>query len=189
MKEYKCVRIRSLSTQRASTQAGDRERVRPAQVHRKLVYPNWDKTAVRSAMRSALRKPRATPLSMAYDRFTSTLFVSPYQNHELRVRSANKWPKNTVSSICNSGDSSAALPRGQEARESFVHAELRLCFPRRTVIASAKEESRMTRRRKTEIGVFRHNPTEIPRNNRFTNARKTGILYHVLAPVAQLIER
>ena len=44
----------------------------------------------------------------------------------------------------------------------------------------------MTRRRKTEIGVFRHNPTEIPRNNRFTNARKTGILYHVLAPVAQL---
>lgn len=44
----------------------------------------------------------------------------------------------------------------------------------------------MTRRRKTEIGVFRRNPTEIPRNNRFTNARKTGILYHVLAPVAQL---
>ena len=44
----------------------------------------------------------------------------------------------------------------------------------------------MPRRRKTEIGVFRHNPTEIPRNNRFTNARKTGILYHVLAPVAQL---
>lgn len=44
----------------------------------------------------------------------------------------------------------------------------------------------MTRRRKTEIGVFRHNPTEIPRNNRFTNARKTGILYHVPAPVAQL---
>ena len=49
-----------------------------------------------------------------------------------------------------------------------------------------KRKSRMTRRRKTEIGVFRHNPTEIPRNNRFTNARKTGILYHVLAPVAQL---
>ena len=44
----------------------------------------------------------------------------------------------------------------------------------------------MTRRRKTEIGVFRHNLTETPRNNRFTNARKTGILYHVLAPVAQL---
>ena len=59
--------------------------------------------------------------------------------------------------------------------------------PRRTAIASAKRrKSRMTRRRKTEIGVFRRNPTEIPRNNRFTNARKTGILYHVLAPVAQL---
>ena len=34
-------------------------------------------------MRSALRKPRATPPSTGYDRFTSTLFVSPYQNHEL----------------------------------------------------------------------------------------------------------
>ena len=37
-----------------------------------------------------------------------------------------------------------------------------------------------------KTGAFPAKPTEMPRNNCFTNPRKTGILYHVLAPVAQL---
>ena len=37
-----------------------------------------------------------------------------------------------------------------------------------------------------QTGAFPAKPTEMPRNNCFTNPRKTGILYHVLAPVAQL---
>ena len=59
------------------------------------------------------------------------------------------------------------------------------------------EEDRYRKRKKEEkagrragvrrkSGYFGTIRPKYPRNNRFTNARKTGILYHVLAPVAQL---
>lgn len=152
------------------------------------VYPNWDN---RCATCYALRFEETARYAAehGYDRFTSTLFVSPYQNHELMRQICEQMAENTVSSICT------ATFRRASARDRIRRVSLActcritaaVFSPRRTAIASAKRrKSRMPRRRKTEIGVFRHNPTEIPRNNRFTNARKTGILYHVLAPVAQL---
>ncbi len=152
------------------------------------VYPNWDN---RCATCYALRFEETARYAAehGYDRFTSTLFVSPYQNHELMRQICEQMAEKYGVEYLHR-DFSPRFREGQDkARELGLYCRITAAVfsPRRTAIASAKRrKSRTTRRRKTEIGVFRRNPTEIPRNNRFTNARKTGILYHVLAPVAQL---
>ncbi len=118
------------------------------------VYPNWDN---RCATCYALRFEETALRCRAWLRpVYLTLFVSPYQNHELMRQIQNKWPKNTVSSICTGDFSRRQLPRGTDkAREFGLYMQnyCGLCFLRGGPLSQAqKKKSRTTRRRKTEIG-------------------------------------
>ena len=128
------------------------------------VYPNWDN---RCATCYALRFEETARYAAehGYDQFTSTLFVSPYQNHELMRQICEQMAEKYGVEYLHR-DFSPRFREGQDkARELGLYMQ-NYCgcvSPRRTAIASAKRrKSRTTRRRKTEIGVFRHNSTETP---------------------------
>lgn len=142
------------------------------------VYPNWDN---RCATCYALRFEETARYAAehGYDQFTSTLFVSPYQNHELMRQICEQMAeKYGVKYLHRDFRPVSARDRTRRASWDCICRTTAAAFsPRRTAIASAKRKnSRPTRRRKMKTGAFPAKPTEMPRNNCFTNPRKTGIL-------------
>ncbi len=115
----------------------------------------------------------------------TAIAVSPYQNHELM--------RQICEQIDKYGECTAILSLLRRVSLACTWNYCGCVFRRRTAIASAKEEKAGRRAGVRRKSRFRRNPTEIlpaqpliKRTKDWYTLFEQRILYHVLAPVAQL---